>query len=287
VTLEGGRTIAADHVVMAAYAPLNRFALQTKIAHYRSYAIAFLPNATVPPALFWDTSDPYHYTRTASIDGTRWLVVGGEDHKTGQNHDTAQSYAKLIAYASKRFGEVIVKHQWSGQIIESMDGLPFIGKNRGSSRVLVATAYSGNGMTFGTLAAMMLTDRILGRDNPWAALYDASRVKPIAGGKDFVRENLDVSLHLIGDRMKRADASSLDEVGRGEGKVVRLEGKKLAVYRDDRGTLHAFSPVCKHLGCHVDFNTAEKTWDCPCHGSRFGSADGAVINGPATAGLDR
>jgi Rieske Fe-S protein len=138
---------------------------------------------------------------------------------------------------------------------------------------------------FGTLAAMLLTDHVLGRENPWTRLYGASRVKPIAGAKDFVRENIDVPMHLVGDRLKKAEATSLDEVARGEGKIVRLGGEKLAVFRDDAGGVHAFSPVCPHLGCHVDFNTAEKTWDCPCHGSRFGSADGTVINGPAKTGL--
>jgi glycine/D-amino acid oxidase-like deaminating enzyme/nitrite reductase/ring-hydroxylating ferredoxin subunit len=285
VTLEGGQTITAGDVVMAAHAPLNRVAIQTKIAHYRSYAIAFPAKVDVAHALYWDTSDPYHYTRTQTIDGQRWLIVGGEDHKTGQNHDTLGCYARLAAYASERFGEVKIGHQWSGQIIEPMDGLPFIGKNPGASHVRIATAYSGNGMTFGTLAAMLLSDQVLGRDNPWSELYGASRVKPIAGAKDFVRENLDVPMHLIGDRLKKAEASSLDEVGRGEGKIVRLGGEKLAVFRDAGGDVHAFSPVCPHLGCHVDFNTAEKTWDCPCHGSRFGSTDGAVINGPAKVAL--
>jgi glycine/D-amino acid oxidase-like deaminating enzyme/nitrite reductase/ring-hydroxylating ferredoxin subunit len=285
VTLEGGQKITARHVVMAAHAPLNRVALQTKIAHYRSYVIAFPAKIEVAHALYWDTSDPYHYTRTQRSDGESWLIVGGEDHKTGQNHDTLESFAKLVAYASRRFGTVKVAHQWSGQIIESMDGLPFIGKNPGASNVFVATAYSGNGMTFGTLAAMLLTDHVLGRENPWTRLYGASRVKPIAGAKDFVRENIDVPMHLVGDRLKKAEATSLDEVARGEGKIVRLGGEKLAVFRDDAGGVHAFSPVCPHLGCHVDFNTAEKTWDCPCHGSRFGSADGTVINGPAKAPL--
>ncbi|MDB4997027.1 MAG: yhfW [Myxococcaceae bacterium] len=165
VTLEGGQTMTAGDVIMAAYAPLNRVAIQTKIAHYRSYAIAFPAKVDVAHALFWDTDDPYHYTRTQMIGGERWLIVGGEDHKTGQDHDTLGCYARLAAYATKRFGEVTIGYQWSGQIIEPMDGLPFIGKNPGAAHVLVATAYSGNGMTFGTLAGMLLSDQVLGRDN--------------------------------------------------------------------------------------------------------------------------
>jgi Rieske Fe-S protein len=177
-----------------------------------------------------------------------------------------------------------IDHAWSAQVIEPVDGLPFIGRNSLSSRIFVATGYGGNGMTFGTAAAMLLSDTILGKDNPWAELFDATRVKPLASAKEYVRENVDFPLHLIGDRLKRPDAGSLEEVMAGEGKLVDVGGERLAAYRTDDGKLRVVSAVCPHLGCTVHFNNAERTWDCPCHGSRF-ATDGKVLNGPAMCGL--
>jgi Rieske Fe-S protein len=184
------------------------------------------------------------------------------------------------------FGPVELTDRWSGQIIEPVDGLPFIGRNSLSSHVHVATGYSGNGMTFGALAGMIVTNAILGRDDPWAALYAATRVKPLAAAVEYVRENVDFPRHLVADRLTNlgATASSADEVRPGEGRIVACGGEKYAVHRDTHGTLHVLSPVCTHLGCDVRWNAAERSWDCPCHGSRF-TPEGAVLNGPAVREL--
>lgn len=280
-------TITARHVFVAANVPVNnRVLLHTKIAAYRSYAIA----AEVPHGylrgLFWDTHDPYHYTRSQEIDGRTYLIVGGEDHRTGEDARTDERYAALIDYARARFPIGPVKYRWSGQIIEPVDGLAFVGPNSGSSHVHVATGYAGNGITFGTLAGMMTADAVLGRKNAYAELYDATRVKPVASAYDYVVENVLFPVHLAKDRLTstNADVASLDELRPGEGGIFAAEDGKVAVYRDERGELHACSPVCTHLACDVAWNRAEKTWDCPCHGSRF-SPDGKVINGPAVSGL--
>jgi nitrite reductase/ring-hydroxylating ferredoxin subunit len=176
--------------------------------------------------------------------------------------------------------------RWSAQVVEPVDGLPFIGKNALSERVYVATGFSGNGMTFGTVAAQILSDACLERPNRFSELYAATRVKPLASLATYLGENVDFPMHLVSDRLHPPDVKSIDEIGRGQGKTVRVNGERLAVYRDQNGQVSAVSAVCTHLGCHVKFNEAEKTWDCPCHGSRF-SSDGEVLDGPAIRGLPR
>ena len=273
-------TVRAGFVIEATSSALNRVFLQTKVASYRSYVIG----ATVaqPPlhGLFWDTDDPYHYLRSTGDE----LLVGGEDHKTGTEEDTFACYERLAAYLGARLTVRELRHRWSAQVLEPVDGLPFIGRNSMSKRIFVATGFSGTGITFGTISAMIVSDEILGRRNPWADLFSATRVKPVAGFTDYVTENVDFPLHFVKDRLEPAEAARVEDIEPGQGKLVRVHGRKLAVYRDDRGELHALSPVCPHLGCHVKFNEAERTWDCPCHGSRF-TPDGRVVNGPATGNL--
>jgi glycine/D-amino acid oxidase-like deaminating enzyme/nitrite reductase/ring-hydroxylating ferredoxin subunit len=280
-------TVKARRVFVAANVPVNnRVLLHTKIAAYRSYAIAAEVEPGYLRGLFWDTDDPYHYTRLQDVDGRSYLIIGGEDHRTGEEKDTESHYQSLLDYARARFPMGPVKYRWSGQIIEPVDGLPFIGPNSGSSHVYVATGYSGNGITFGTLAGMMFADYVNGRKNPSAELYDATRVKPLAAAYDYVVENALFPAHLVKDRLTstNADVKSLDDLQPGTGGIFAGDEGKIAVYRDEGGELHACSPVCAHLACDVAWNVAEKTWDCPCHGSRF-SPEGKVINGPAVRDL--
>jgi len=279
--------VTARDVIVATHAPFNNVVLQTKIASYRSYVLALHlnENQTPPAGLFWDTETPYHYIRSQVTDDGPLLVLGGCDHKTGQEKDTLGRFQALLDFASSRFSVKSVAYRWSAQVIEPVDGLPFIGLDTPSRHVYVSSGYSGTGMTFGTLAAMINSDLILGRKNPYDNIYDPGRFKPKASIVDFVKENVDFPLHLVTDRMKGAEATSLSDLAKGEGKIVEIAGEKTAVFRDERGLLHAVSPVCTHLGCLVGFNNAEKTWDCPCHGSRF-DKDGKVLNGPALAPLE-
>ena len=286
VTTETGRVLRARDVVVATSAAVsNRFVLHTHVYAYRSYAIAMrVPSAS--SGLFWDVAEPYHYTRSQPCEGGQLLIVGGEDHKTGTKRDTDEAFAALEVYARQHFGDHAVAYKWSGQVLETADGLPFIGKNPLDEHVYVATGYSGNGMTHGTLAAMLLTELVQGRESEWAALYDPSRKKPLASAKEFVIENAGVAAHMIGDRLKKSDAADFDEVKPGQGKLVTHHGARLAVYRDASGVLSTCSAVCPHLGCLVQWNEAETSWDCPCHGSRF-EATGAVLNGPSVSPLAR
>jgi glycine/D-amino acid oxidase-like deaminating enzyme/nitrite reductase/ring-hydroxylating ferredoxin subunit len=286
VLTEKGRVVA-DQVIVATDSPVvNRFLILSKIAAYRTYALAFRSpeNQSLPKALFWDIETPYHYLRTQKIDGDDFIIVGGEDHKVGVETETVKRFRALEDYARDRFGKVRIENYWSGQIMNSVDGLPYIGRNAMSSNVLIATGFSGNGMTFGTLAAMILSDRILERKNPFETLYEATRVKPAAAFSEFVAENKDFPTCIVMDRVTPPEASSVEQVKPGEGKIVQINGEKLAVYRDEHGKTHALSSSCTHLGCRVHWNDAESSWDCPCHGSRFGT-DGKVLHGPATVDL--
>jgi glycine/D-amino acid oxidase-like deaminating enzyme/nitrite reductase/ring-hydroxylating ferredoxin subunit len=280
--------VTAESVIMATHTPLNWLLLHPKIGHYQSYVLAVEAERVPSRALYWDTDDPYHYTRLVTDEADRnrnLLIIGGEDHRTGAETDTEARYAALLAYADAKFGVKRVARRWSAQLMEPVDGLPYIGQNSGSSRVYVATGYSGNGLTFGTVAGMMLPELIAGRDHPWAALFAATRVKPLAAALDFVQENAPIGMYMVGDRL-RGLGGKVEDVAPGEGKVMVVDGKRLALYREPSGELHSVSAVCPHLGCIVHFNAAERTWDCPCHGSRF-TTSGAILDGPAMSGLTR
>src|SRR5581483_725385 len=252
------RTIVCDDIVLATHTPLTgntslaRATLfQTKLALYTSYVVAAeIPRGRVPDALFWDTADPYHYIRLERLRDRDVIVFGGEDHKTGQVRDTRPCYARLERTLTAMLPTARVTHRWSGQVIETPDGLPYIGET--ADHQFTGTGFSGNGMTFGTLTAIMAADRTAGRTNPWAELFDPGRVKVRGGAWDYVKENKDYPYYLVRDQLTRR-------------------------YRD--------APICTHMGCTVEWNDAEGTWDCPCHGSRFKS-DGKVIAGPAESPIE-
>lgn len=278
--------IHARDVIVATNAPMNNVvALQTKIAHYRTYAIGARITGPAPKGLFWDDLDPYHYVRTHRIGGADLLIVGGEDHRTGQEHDTNERYRALMAWASERFPIGEVEYRWSGQIVEPVDGLPYIGHNSFSEHVWEATGYSGNGMTFGTVAGHVLSELVQGRPNPWGDLFEATRITPVASAVEYIKENASTFYHLVKDRLA-IDPTGIHKLPRGEGGIFNVRMRRIAAYRDHKGELHTLSPVCSHLKCIVDFNKAEKTWDCPCHGSRY-DIDGQVLNGPATHALEK
>jgi Rieske Fe-S protein len=274
-------TVTADFVVCATNTPvIDWLVIHSKQAAYRTFAIgARVPHGSVPGALYWDTADPYHYVR---LQGDL-LIVGGEDHKTGQEDDAVDRFARLEAWTRERFPIREVEFRWSGQVMEPVDGLGYIGRNPGDKgHVLVATGDSGHGMTHGTIAGMLLTDLIQGRANEWERLYAPSRRSLRAAG-EYVRENVNAVKQYL-DYVSPGEVRSEGDIQLGEGAILRQGLTKLAVYRDQADPLHRFSAVCPHLGCIVHWNTLERTWDCPCHGSRFGT-DGTVLNGPALGDL--
>lgn len=288
VKTDKGNITASDVIVAANVPSTNKFMLQTKIAAYRTYVIAAPLNNVSDKfgnedVLLWDIEDPYHYIRLVDLKGQKHLIIGGEDHKTGQDEHTSQHYETLEKWARERFdiGEVI--YRWSGQVIEPVDGLPYIGRNSLSDNIFIATGFSGNGLTFGTVAGMLLSDLILGIENPWTELYEPGRVKPLASMKSFLSENIDYPSHMISDRFASAQENTAT-LRENQGAIVNIGGKKLAAYRDAEGELTVLSPVCPHMGCYVHWNDAETSWDCPCHGARFGPK-GQLLNGPAVTDL--
>jgi Rieske Fe-S protein len=212
------------------------------------------------------------------------LIVGGEDHKTGQANDADERFRRLQQWTRERFPAVeAFEFQWSGQVMEPVDSLALIGRNPlDSDNVHIATGDSGNGMTHGTIAGVLLTDLIMGRANPWTHLYDPSR-KTLGAIKEFVKENVSVAAQYA-DLVTAGEIDDVSQIDSGEGAILRRGLVKVAVYRDDDGVLHERSAVCTHLGCVVQWNSIERTWDCPCHGSRF-QTDGHVVNGPAIRAL--
>jgi len=279
----------------------DMFTTHMKQAPYRTFAIAaVVPRGSVPPALYWDTADPYHYVRVQRLDepvpgalagDTSYdaLIVGGEDHKTAHQDDAEERWRCLEQWMRERWPQAReIIYKWSGQVLEPNDYVAFIGRNPdGAENVYMASGDSGQGMTHGTIAGMLLTDLVLGRPNDWSSLYDPHRVslraRPI---EEFTKENADVALQFIKDYVSPGDAASESAIPRGEGRLLRRGLHKIAAYRDDRGMLHTRSATCPHLKCVVQWNSAEKTWDCPCHGSRF-DPFGKVLNGPAAGDLEK
>ncbi|WP_068470853.1 FAD-dependent oxidoreductase [Candidatus Protochlamydia phocaeensis] len=280
--------VTAKAAIIATNTPINdRFIIHSKQAPYRTYVIAArIPKGSVSKGLYYDTSDPYHYIRIQKhpFDQTSdWLIIGGEDHKTGQDEHVLEKYSLLEQWSRERFPQMgPVEYQWSGQIFEPVDSLAFIGRNPHDENVYIVTGDSGNGLTHSTIAGLLLTDLILGRSNPWKDLYDPSR-KTLAAVDEFAKENLNVAAQY-GEWIMPGEVDSFQHIRPGTGAVIREGLTKYAVYRDESGTFHCYSAVCPHLGCLVRWNEGEKSWDCPCHGSRF-DTDGKVLNGPAIDGL--
>ena len=286
-TADGWRVDAAAAVCVTNSPITTRIALHTKQAAYRSYALgARVRRGSVHRALYWDTGDPYHYVRLApdpSDEDSDIVIVGGEDHKTGQDDDPAPRFDRLEAWARGRIPELgPVAFRWSGQVMEPVDGLAFLGRSPGERNVYVVTGDSGHGMTHATIGAGIVTDLIAGRENPWAELYDPGRVTAQATPR-FLRENLNVA-GRYSEWVTPGEVDESAEIAPGEGAVVRKGLSKVAVYRAEDGGIHERSAVCPHLGCIVAWNRVEASWDCPCHGSRFGPT-GAVLHGPAVGNL--
>ena len=275
--------LATHNPLMGEASIFSSTTFQTKLALYTSYALgAQVPTGSVPLASFWDTNDPYLYLRVDRKTDFDYVIFGGEDHKTGQVGETENRYERLENSLRKIVPEARVDRRWSGQVIETSDGLPFIGEV--SPGQFIATGFSGNGMTFGTLSAIMALDWATDKQNPWRDLFAPERKKLKGSAWDYLKENKDYPYYLVRDRLRAPEGEAVAEVKPSEGKILKINGKRMAVSRDANGNLSKRSAICTHMGCIVRWNSAETTWDCPCHGSRF-RPDGTVISGPAETAL--
>jgi glycine/D-amino acid oxidase-like deaminating enzyme/nitrite reductase/ring-hydroxylating ferredoxin subunit len=290
VTANGHR-IQCAYVVIATHNPLMGNAgivpatlLQTRLYPYTSYVFgARIPKGLIPDALFWDTSEPYYYLRMVPRPRFDLVIFGGEDHKTGQSPDTESVFGRLERVLRERIPDAVPTHRWSGQVIETNDGLPFMGETADGQFTI--TGCAGNGMTLGTLGAMMAVDAFEQRKNPWSDLFSPTRKKLRGGTWTYLKENRDYPYYMLRDRLAGPEGKTLRGLKRNEGKILSLDGRKVAAYRGQDGKVSLCSPVCTHLKCIVAWNNAEKTWDCPCHGSRF-TPTGEVLAGPAETDLE-
>ncbi|UXD70880.1 FAD-dependent oxidoreductase [Sphingobacterium faecium] len=288
VETAGDKSYYADHVVYATHTPPGVHLLTFKLAPYRSYVmgIELADNESYPEDLIYDMQDPFHYFRKADYQDRQLLLVGGQDHKTGQHNNTDFNFTELESFVRNTYKVKEVVYKWSSQYYESTDGLPYIGYFPGkkNKRIFVATGYSGNGMIFGTLSAQIISDLIVHGKSTYEALFSPSRCKPIAGFSNFMTENIDVAKHLITDKLSVSKIHSYSEIAKGEGRIINFENRDIGLFKDDTGQLFAVDPVCKHAGCVVQWNSTERSWDCPCHGARY-DPSGYLLTGPATAGL--
>ena len=278
----GGHVVRARSVVHATQTPVGRMVgVQARLTPVTSYVLVARLASQAPAGLYWDTDEPYHYLRPLHAGSDR-MVAGGSDHKTGQA-GSEDAFARLEAWVDEHFGVTVVERRWSFGLYEPADGLPYVGTH-GSGPEWVAAGFAGTGLSFGTAAALLIRDQILGNQNPLAELLAASRIKPLASAAEVVKENAGNAWRLVRDRLAHADPGDLAHVAPGEGRLVEVEGHKAAVHRDAAGRLHVLSPTCTHLGCTVHWNAAASTWDCPCHGGRY-MPDGRVLYGPPTEAL--
>ena len=283
-----GAQLVAGAVVVATHFPiLDRGLYFARMHPERSYALGVRVRGETPQGMYISADEPTRSIRSHPLPDGEVLIVGGEGHKTGQGGDTAERYRTLERFAREHWDVESIEYQWASQDNESVDHVPYVGKLAPvSRRIYTATGFKKWGLAQGVAAGLILEDLILGRANPWADLYDPARMKPLASAKDFVLENANVAKRFVGDRLTKRGGRDAEDLQPGEGDIVELNGEKVAGFRDEDGALHAVSTLCTHLGCQLNWNSGDRSWDCPCHGSRF-SPDGDVLHGPAVRPLAR
>jgi Rieske Fe-S protein len=285
LTTAAGTIVRAKFAVVATNAPIEpKVAIHSKQTPYRSYVLgADVPKRRIVDALYWDTDDPYHYVRLQPGSRRDTLIVGGEDHRTGEADNAAARFRKLESWMRHRFPEAgRVRYRWSGQILDPIDYTAFIGQNPGRDRTYLATGDSGQGLTHGVVAGLLLADLIEGKRSPWRGVYRPERKTFVALGR-YVYDNLAVAENILG-YLTPGEITAARRIKAGNGAILRHGLEKYAICRDRWGKLHIHSASCTHLGCLIRWNSFEQCWDCPCHGSHF-AADGTPINAPAVKSL--
>lgn len=281
-------TVKAKQVIMATHSPKGVYAVHTAMEPYREFALAVrLKGNLPPPGIYWHmvSSDMYSI-RPYSNESGNYLIVLGQSIKVGNKRNTAENFEAVSHYLKSHFDVDKIEYSWAAQNYKPADHLPYIGTSPMEKNIFIATGFAADGLVYGTLAAMIISAEILGEDNKWSELYDPKRFTPLASAPQFIKENVDVVKHLLKDYLSYGEVDSIKEIKPGEGKTIKLDGEHIAAYRDDQGQLHLVSAICTHMGCVVHWNNGERTWDCPCHGSRF-SVKGEVLEGPAYGNLPK
>jgi glycine/D-amino acid oxidase-like deaminating enzyme/nitrite reductase/ring-hydroxylating ferredoxin subunit len=286
VTTEDGEVSAANAVVATLLPFLDIDGFFAKSHPMRSYALGARCRGPQPQGMYLSVDSPSRSVRPVDLGGAPGLVLGGGGHKPGEAEDTEACYRELETWARETFDLEPVEHRWSAQDYVTIDQVPYIGRCPRTKHVFVGTGFKKWGMTGGTVAGMLIADILAGRDNPWLGVFDATRVGGREAAKAFVRDNAQVGVHFVKDRIQRLRADDAAALGAGEGGIVRVGNQAVGAYRDPDGALRAVSITCTHLGCTLAWNSAETSWDCPCHGSRF-TTTGEIIEGPATRPLEQ
>jgi glycine/D-amino acid oxidase-like deaminating enzyme/nitrite reductase/ring-hydroxylating ferredoxin subunit len=277
-------SIVARNVVMATHLPLGQVGFYYAEVHPRAEAVVAAPIGLVPDGMYLSVEQPIHSIRTHMHEGRMFGIATGPSFKPGQTEKEREGFEEIERWVSDTFDAGPIAYRWVNEDYSSMDSMPFIGwSSSKGDRYLVATGFGAWGISNGTAAGMILADLAAGVDNAWLEAFDATRVKPIAGGPKFLTDNIGVAAHLIGGYLSRKQRS-FDALGPGEAAILKINGENIAAFRDEQGTVHAVSAVCSHMGCLVGWNQNDRTWDCPCHGSRF-ELSGEVLHGPATRAL--
>jgi len=286
VLTDNGARIAASKVIIASHYPFYEAMglFFTRLYPERSYALGVRIKGDYPGGMYISAEDPTRSLRSQHDKENNLVIVGGEHHKTGQGEDTRNHYLKLRDFARQLFEVEDIPYRWSTQDYTTMDEVPYIGNlTTDTPDVYVATGFGKWGMTAGTAAALIFRDLILNGYSPWMNVYSPSRFTPVASAKNFVQENLNVAKHLLSGKL--SSVPGIAEIPRGEGKIIEHDGQRAGAYRDQQGALHIVDTTCTHLGCELQWNSAEASWDCPCHGSRF-TYEGEIIDSPAQNKLE-
>ncbi len=275
-------SIKAKKVVMATHTPKGIYGVHTAMQVKREYAMAVKLRDGLPaPGIYWHALGSQQYSiRPYKNEEGEFLIVLGEPHKVGEKENNETCFEKIEAYIRKHFNVEKIVYKWAAQNYKPADNIPYIGSTPLERNIYIATGFAADGLVYGTLAGMIISDLIAGKENKWGEIYDPKRFTPAASATSFIKENFTVAKHLLKDYIFYGKADALQEIKPGEGKTIKLDNERLAAYRDESGTIHTVSAICPHMGCVVHWNQAEKSWDCPCHGSRF-STDGKVLEGPA------
>ncbi|MDF2931562.1 MAG: putative oxidoreductase [Chryseobacterium sp.] len=275
------------NLVWATHIPPGNNRFSVLLAPYRSYVVTLkLANPVKAMAQAADLYDPYHYARYHKSENEYFLIVGGFDHKTGDEDDTEKHFEDLMKYVNKNFKYKEVVSKWSSQFYLSADGLPYIGKMPGEDNIFISTGFTGNGITFGSMTSLIIPDLLEGKETELSKLLSPNRIKPVASARNILDEVVNASVHFVKDKLTADKIDELNELANGEGKIIKHNGETYAAYRDEKSAIHLLSPVCPHTGCSVRWNPSEISWDCPCHGSRF-DIEGKLLNGPAMTGLKK
>lgn len=287
VTTSNDEVFTAKNLVWATHIPPGNNRFSVLLAPYRSYAVTLkLANPVKSMAQTADLYDPYHYVRYHKSENNYFLIVGGFDHKTGDENDTEKHFDNLMEYVDNNFKYKEVTAKWSSQYYQSADGLPYIGKMPGEDNIYISTGFIGNGMTFGSMTSLIIPDLMENKITELGKLLSPARIKPIASAGNILDEVVNASMHFVKDKFSADKITELNEINSGEGRIIKHDGNIYAAYRDDKNELHLLSPICPHTGCNVAWNPSEVSWDCPCHGSRF-DIEGKLLNGPAMSDLKK